>query len=87
MTNIHQIPKPIGTFGGVPLIFSEHMTQTHPRFPDKPNTKRRRRRVIGKYGSWNVTRPAMAETPYGLVVHPALREKLEESVRIKSEHE
>ena len=57
-------------FGGMKIIESIHATRFEKRFPWKPATKRRMRRVIGKYGSWMVHRPAMYQTPMGFVVHP-----------------
>ncbi len=60
----------MNTFGGMPITVSPYATQLEPRFPDKPDTKRRRRRVIGKYGSWETPKPCMYQVGGRLVIHP-----------------
>lgn len=61
-----------GTFNGVRVIESVHALRREKRFPWKPATKRRMRRVIGKYGSWHIHVPCAYSTPAGLVVHPVI---------------
>ncbi len=57
---------------GVQIIQSAAAMQTGPRFPLKKWTKRRRRRVIGKHGSWHVQRPACFMFDGKIIVHPSL---------------
>lgn len=61
-----------GPFGGMQVFVSDHATTDEPRFPMKKWTKRRRRRVIGKYGSWTVRKPAAFRAGPALYVHPAI---------------
>lgn len=70
----------IGSYAGMPVTVSEHAIETVPRFPDKPNTKRRRRRVIGKFGSWVISRPCAIKIGGTLVMHPVIAD------RIRREH-
>jgi hypothetical protein len=67
------------TYKGLRVHISSNATNTVPRFPDKKNTKRRRRRVIGKYGSWLVVRPGAYVLMGRLVVHPAVYEEMKRS--------
>lgn len=71
----------IGQFQGVPVVVSEHATETVPRFPDKKRTKRRMRRVRGKYGSWMVARPCAYEAMGKLIVHPLIADRLRRQAR------
>lgn len=64
------------TFGGQRIHVSPEAIEVAPRFPDKRNTKRRRRRVIGKYGSWTVTKPCAYQVGAVLVVHPRIYQAL-----------
>ncbi|GGF73343.1 hypothetical protein SAMN05216376_111160 [Mameliella alba] len=64
------------TFGGMPITVSPHATEVRPRFPDKKWSKRRRRRVIGKYGSWTYRVPAALRLGNRLIVHPAIYNQL-----------
>ena len=63
-------------FGGTQIFVSENATEIRPRFPDKKWTKRRRRRVIGKYGSWTVRKPAAFQCGPALYMHPTLYAEL-----------
>ena len=65
-------------FGSVTVTVSNEAFEMVPIFPDKPNTKRRRRRTLGKYGRTERLNPLAFNTPFGLVVHPILFEKLKE---------
>lgn len=47
-------------------------------FPDRPNTKRRRRRILGKYGKLVRMEPQAYKTPFGLVVHPLIYRALKD---------
>lgn len=71
----------IGQYQGMPVVVSEHATHTGPRFPDKKRTKRRMRRVIGRYGSWEVTRPIAFQLEGNLVVHPRIADRLRREAR------
>ena len=62
----------IGTFLGMHVHVSEYATEKKPRFPDKRWSKRRRRRVIGKYGSWFKEFPACFILNGNYVMHPNL---------------
>lgn len=77
-------PKQVGTLDGVPVIVSPDAMTKEPRFPDKRNTKRRRRRVIGKYGSWFVLRPTCIKTQHGLVMHPLIHDQMRREMRAQS---
>jgi hypothetical protein len=76
-----------GTYGGLQIFVSSHCTEEVCRFPDKKRTKRRMRRVIGKYGSWKVRRPAAYRAGPALYVHPVIydqmRRELAENGRTK----
>ena len=76
--------RQFGTLGGVPVFVSAEAMTTEPRFPDKKWTKRRRRRVIGKYGSWFVRRPACFTTAQGMIMHPRIFERLRMELRENS---
>lgn len=54
------------------IIASETALMLACRFPDKRNTKRRRRRVIGKYGSWEVMRPCVVQFGDRIYAHPTI---------------
>lgn len=62
----------LGSFAGMLVSVSAHATEERPIFPDKRNTKRRRRRVVGKYGAWTRRYPAAFRMGAQLVVHPAI---------------
>ncbi len=68
----------MGTFGGVKVTVSAECYEMVPIFPDKPRTKRRMRRVIGKYGRTDRMNPLAYQTPYGMVMHPIIYEKLKQ---------
>lgn len=70
MFNQHQ------TLAGTPVFVSEHATKEEVRFPDKRSTKRRRRRVIGKYGSWKKHVPCAFRAGPALYVHPTIYAEL-----------
>ena len=63
---------PVLVAGGMRVFVSDDATTEGPRFPDKKWTKRRRRRVIGKFGSWTVRKPAAFRAGPTLYVHPAI---------------
>lgn len=62
----------MGTFMGMQVIQSASALTTRPRFPDKKRTKRRMRRVRGKYGSWMVQVPGAFRFGGKLIVHPKI---------------
>ena len=62
----------LNTLGGTSIYIRDDMTDTVPRFPDKKWTKRRRRRVIGKHGSWTYEKPAAYRVGPALIVHPKI---------------
>lgn len=64
------------TFAGLSIHVSAAATRRAPRFPDKPRTKRRMRRVRGKYGSWDHDKPAVFQLQGTLVMHPVLFDQL-----------
>lgn len=64
--------KPMQTFGGTQIIVRNDMTEELPRFPGKPWTKRRRRRVVGKYGSWTYHKPAAFRVGPAIICHPKI---------------
>ena len=61
---------------GVRITVSEHAMKRVPLFPEKKWTKRRRRRVIGKYGRWSENRPAAWMIGNGAIMHPVLYAQL-----------
>lgn len=63
-------------FGGVQIIVRDDMTDTVPRFPYKKWTKRRRRRVIGKFGSWTWEKPAAYRVGPAIICHPKIHAEL-----------
>lgn len=75
------IPDLFPTFGSTKIIVSPHAYTRKPIFPDKPRTKRRNRRTIGKFGSLTYKAPAAYETPAGLVVHPWIYAELKRTIR------
>lgn len=81
LTHGKPLGVPLGTFGGVPVYVSPHATETRPRFPDKKRTKRRLRRVIGKYGSWYMRAPACLRFNGALIMHPKLADELKRRAR------
>ncbi|MGJ8624627.1 MAG: hypothetical protein ACSHW1_17935 [Yoonia sp.] len=64
------------TFGGSQVFVSPEATEEVARFPDKKWTKRRRRRVIGKYGSWSFHKPCAFRCGPALYVHPKIYAEL-----------
>jgi hypothetical protein len=64
------------SFGGLQVFVSAHAVQTRPIFPDKKPTKRRRRRVIGKFGGWTKDFPAAFQAGPALYVHPKIYAEL-----------
>ena len=69
----------MGAFGGLRVIVSEHAQESFRIFPDKKRTKRRMRRLRGKWGSEYRVRPMAYRTPHGLVCHPSIAAKLREA--------
>ena len=67
---------PMGTFSGVKVTQSNACYEMVPLFPDKKRTKRRNRRVLGKYGRLDRMNPLAYNTPFGMVMHPILYAKL-----------
>lgn len=63
---------PISHYLGMPITVSIHATEERPIFPDKKNTKRRRRRVVGKFGSWTYRAPAALLFGNQLIAHPQI---------------
>lgn len=65
-------------FGGIPIQVSVNATECCDLMVlfNKPNTKRRRRRMRGKYGRLVYDKPVAFQTPRGLVMHPVLFEEL-----------
>ena len=59
--------------GGVNITFSIHATQEIELYPDKPRTKRRVRRILGKHGALTKRVPAVYRTPWGFIAHPSFR--------------
>ena len=68
----------MGTFSGVKIIQSSGCYEMVPLFPDKKRSKRRDRRVRGKYGRLDRMNPLAYQTPMGMVMHPILYAKLKE---------
>lgn len=64
------------TFSGTRVAVSEECYEMVPIFPDKPRTKRRMRRTRGRFGRVERMNPLAYKTPYGLVIHPILYERL-----------
>lgn len=64
------------SFAGVPVTVSAAATEIVPIFPDKRPTKRRRRRVVGKFGSWTRRAPCVFRHEGGLIVHPKIYAEL-----------
>jgi hypothetical protein len=56
----------------MPVFVSEHATEEVPIFPEKKWSKRRRRRVVGKYGSWTRRAPCAFRAGPALYVHPTI---------------
>lgn len=70
--------------GGMPIYIRDDMTDTVPRFPDKKWTKRRRRRVIGKYGSWTYEKPAAYRVGPAFIVHPKIYAELKRQTKLST---
>ena len=68
-------PRPF-SFSGLNVVVSEHAHEMVPIFPDKKRSKRRNRRVRGKYGRLDRMNPVTFKTPHGLVVHPRIYSEL-----------
>ncbi len=84
--NIPITGQPFGTFMGMPVFVSTMATELRPRFPDKKRTKRRVRRVVGRYGSWMVRRPGAWRVGPSLVVHPEVFHQLQLHSRQNAAH-
>lgn len=69
------------TFGGTQVFQSVHAIEEKPLFPDKKYTKRRRRRVVGKYGSWTRHFPAAFRCGPALYVHPKIYAELQRQAK------
>ena len=65
---------------GMQVVVSSAATTRGPRFPDKKWTKRRRRRVIGRFGDWFVEKPAAFRCGPVLYVHPKAYDALRRAV-------
>lgn len=63
-------------FGGMRVTVSDQAYEMVPIFPDKPRTKRRLRRTRGKFGRADRMNPLAYKTPFGMVVHPIIYERL-----------
>lgn len=63
-------------FSGIKIIQSTEAYEIVPLFPDKKRSKRRDRRVRGKYGRLDRMNPLAYKTPNGMVIHPILYQKL-----------
>jgi hypothetical protein len=72
------------TFGGMQVFVSADATEEVARFPDKPWTKRRRRRVIGKYGGWTRHIPCAFRCGPVLYVHPKIYAEMQRKSRLNS---
>lgn len=68
----------MNSFNGMPVQISPHATKEVVFFPDKPRTKRRMRRLIGKYGRDRKHVPASYRLGNTLVVHPVIYAKLQQ---------
>lgn len=68
-------------FGGIPIRVSDQAYEMVPIFPDKKRSKRRDRRVIGKYGRLDRLTPLSYQTPFGFVCHPKIYRQLQERSR------
>lgn len=64
------------TFSGMRITVSEQCYEMVPIFPDKPKTKRRMRRTMGRFGRLDRMNPLAYRTQYGLVMHPILFKRL-----------
>lgn len=58
------------------ILVSPHATEERLLFPDKPNTKRRRRRTLGKYGRLSARFPAAFIIAGRTVMHPRIYDEL-----------
>jgi hypothetical protein len=68
----------------VNVIQSEAAMERIVLFPDKPRTKRRMRRLRGKYGDLVRYKPCAYQTPQGIVVHPSLYAQLAQRARTQA---
>lgn len=68
--------NPVGAFGGMRIIVNPYLTKRVPLFPDKPRTKRRMRRVIGKYGRWDKGVPTYLVSGNVIMAHPAVVDRI-----------
>ncbi len=71
MTDIFADAMPT-TFGGTRVMGSDAATALYRIFPDKPRTKRRMRRLRGKWGNEFIRKPCAYQTANGLIVHPTI---------------
>ena len=74
---------PIQSFLGTPIIVRDDMTEELPRFPDKHWTKRRRRRVVGKFGSWTYHKPAAFRVGPSIICHPKIYAELQRQTKLQ----
>ena len=74
--------NPRGAFSGVNIIQSSECYEMVPLFPDKKRSKRRDRRVRGKYGRLDRMHPLAYNTPHGMVMHPILYAKLKARTQV-----
>lgn len=68
--------NPLSTFYGTRITVSAECYEMVPIFPDKPCTKRRLRRTRGKFGRTDRLNPLAYKTPFGMVVHSIIYDRL-----------
>lgn len=76
---------PFPTYLGMPVHVSRVAVERRPIFQDRPRTKRRVRRVVAKFGSWEREYPCAYRFGDMLVVHPVVYEQMRaQSKELKS---
>lgn len=68
-------------FAGTRVTTSAECYEMVPIFPDKKRSKRRMRRTRGRFGRLDRMQPTAYQTPYGLVMHPMLYDRLKAQSR------
>mgnify|MGYP007046953596 CR=1 FL=1 len=63
-------------FSGTKITVSSECYEMVPIFPDKPRTKRRLRRTRGRFGRTDRLNPLAYQTPFGMVVHPIIYDRI-----------
>lgn len=73
--------SPQNSFTGTKIIVSAEAYEMVAIFPDKPRTKRRRRRTMAKFGRLDRMNPLAYNTPHGIIMHTKIHKALLERTK------